>query len=922
MNNNKIYFQDNPVNDYKYDYVGFEEQVRMIKEGIESEDTKIIGLISDYGSGKSSIIELLKNDLGSDYDIININLLDPDDKINGLESHKRMLLQIANHMYKNDNSNKLSYIVKRLNPNYKSIDITTKNKISNKLIILSIFLLIINFLYKNEILKYLNFLSFKDHETIISFLKNLANISGVIGFLILFFIIVKNNIVFNYFKKDNETEINEFDLIEVSKELINKNKTTIIIIEDLDRVSQKNIVEQFIKELNIYYSVMNDFKFIVSITPDKFLENNSENVDSKYKPFNMVINLSNIKNSDYDVILKQLLLSKEELLNEELKINIKDTLYWWSWLAFGKKLNIRRLKHRINDTLHLYLTLKNRFKDKYIELKTCIAIAYLKDEYEIEYMNLIKEENDEQFKLKTKIEEYITNQPSEEGLSGIDLDLFNLIKSGYIDYNCEIYCFNYSKLNRIFDVNENEIVNKFIYDKKYNLDNEQIKRIILNNPDFLKEAVKKRISLGAGLPNNIFERTSIINFILQELSEKELYDFFEEKLLIDIDNIEKTTNRLKTIYDSNFFNEDNLIKYINFMSKHLMENEKLNSMETVRLKLIDVFENNLVIMKPLYMDEFPIILYDEMVIIKEIETIINLTNYDKINLDNIKDFVSIIDLYYKNNDEKYLLNFLENINAKEIDYCFKNLKSLSKINEKETIFYDNFKNINLSSLTDVEDIIKSFEMSFKELEEKVISLLGANIIDINQYRDFVNKLPNVHDCTLERIEKDDYIFKVNDNIINEFYNKDKMYGCIKFKTFKDGKVPDIKKNRNLYLYETMYSNNQNIFDEYIKNSIHCLNYIKDNKIYKRYNDKIYLMSYTIQDLDLLEYVFLTLQNTPLLSDYLTNIKEVKCEDDLLNQLIEKNINNIKGITESAYKSLLKSCKSRSVKSKLGYVRNK
>ena len=54
----KLYFQDYPVNDYKDDYVGFEEEVRMIEEGIES-DCKILGLISEYGSGKSSIIELL-----------------------------------------------------------------------------------------------------------------------------------------------------------------------------------------------------------------------------------------------------------------------------------------------------------------------------------------------------------------------------------------------------------------------------------------------------------------------------------------------------------------------------------------------------------------------------------------------------------------------------------------------------------------------------------------------------------------------------------------------------------------------------------------------------------------------------------------------------------------------------------------------
>lgn len=80
----KLYFQDFPVSDYKDDYVGFEAEVEMIKESVES-DSKIIGLISEYGSGKSSIIELLKNSLDADdYDVVNINLLDPDGKNNDL----------------------------------------------------------------------------------------------------------------------------------------------------------------------------------------------------------------------------------------------------------------------------------------------------------------------------------------------------------------------------------------------------------------------------------------------------------------------------------------------------------------------------------------------------------------------------------------------------------------------------------------------------------------------------------------------------------------------------------------------------------------------------------------------------------------------------------------------------------------------
>ena len=59
---NKVYYQDDPINNFKDDKIGFEEEVNMLKEGIEG-NAKVIGMISDYGSGKSSIINLLENNI-------------------------------------------------------------------------------------------------------------------------------------------------------------------------------------------------------------------------------------------------------------------------------------------------------------------------------------------------------------------------------------------------------------------------------------------------------------------------------------------------------------------------------------------------------------------------------------------------------------------------------------------------------------------------------------------------------------------------------------------------------------------------------------------------------------------------------------------------------------------------------------------
>ena len=55
----QIYFQDKPITDYADDYIGFESEADMLLDEIVN-DSKVIGLISDYGSGKSSIISSKK----------------------------------------------------------------------------------------------------------------------------------------------------------------------------------------------------------------------------------------------------------------------------------------------------------------------------------------------------------------------------------------------------------------------------------------------------------------------------------------------------------------------------------------------------------------------------------------------------------------------------------------------------------------------------------------------------------------------------------------------------------------------------------------------------------------------------------------------------------------------------------------------
>lgn len=906
--------------------MGFEAEVEMIKESVES-DSKIIGLISEYGSGKSSIIELLKNSLDAGkYDIVNINLLDPDGINNDLEAHKRMLIQLANHKYSDKkNKKKLSHVTKRLNPNYKSIDISTTSNISSFFIGLSILLFIVKFLYVNGILSYINFLPHSKYQDVINVIKEVCNLSGVIGFIILFVTVIKSELICNYLKTGDSQSLNEFDLMEISKQLVNQEKITVIIIEDLDRLYEPDCIEEFIKEIITYYKSMDNCKFIIALTPEEFYEMSSDKetkkrADSKYKPFNMVIDLPSIKNSDYGVILNKLLLSKKEIFKTSLDIDIEQVLDSWSWLSFGANMNIRRLKHRINSVIHLYKTLINRFPGKYIELKTCIAVVYLKDEYEEDYEQLISNEKKE-FKLKKNVERYIKEDISSDNLSGIDYDLYKLTKGGYIDYNCEMYCFNYSKYNKIFDIYECELVNALMYDRKFELDDLKVKNIINNNSGCIKDILDKRLSLNMGLPLNIFDSKPLINYLYDN---KDIVDVMCKDLLpIDNGHIKSTVSRVNKMKGTKFFDVENLNEYIESASRKLQEDGSIESIDQIRLSLLDVIDNPL-IMKPLYGDDYSIITKEEMKKIGNLSYAIELIDYDKIDLNNISYIVEMIDILYTDSEKKIIIEVVDNFNDEIIDYYFKNCKSLSKLtkSEKERLLTEKENKFNLTSLVGIEKIINNVIYSTEKLENTVIELLNSDIINITQYKDFVNNLPNVHICTLKRIEENDFNIKSSELIVNEFEKNKEYYGYIKCRTINDDEIPtDNKKYYNQY--EALYSNENHMFDKYIKNNITFLKYICTNKIYEKYdNYRFMIMSNCPQTTDLLNYAFLKLEDQQMLNDYVYNINSIISSKEELDEIIAKNKLRIKALNKDSFNNFIKCCNNQSIKMKLVWIKRK
>lgn len=104
------------------DIIGFDSYILALKNAIKN-NSKFIGLLSDFGKGKSPLIKMLSDDKSMNSDVITINLwncennsIDDNDKI---DIHSLFLHQLINEL---DIKSKEYYKIK-INKNYGLFDL-------------------------------------------------------------------------------------------------------------------------------------------------------------------------------------------------------------------------------------------------------------------------------------------------------------------------------------------------------------------------------------------------------------------------------------------------------------------------------------------------------------------------------------------------------------------------------------------------------------------------------------------------------------------------------------------------------------------------------------------------------------------------------------------------------------------------------
>lgn len=399
-----IVFVNNPITNSAEDVIGFESQVETIQCAIDK-GANMIGIIADYGSGKSSMAEMLslsEKNKGNPRPI-KINMWDCLSNINEnnkISENVSTLTKSFLYQLSNGHNAKLGkYVNKVLSKNYGSIAlaINDSKRFWSWFIIAGICYTIYQIanISGTGIMQYLP----QCCDVIASGLKLSAPIFAFVAMITIILGMKDAYIAFSHWNMSNrrEPEINDvFDIYNIIIEKIQPEdgKKQLILIDDLDRIDKKKLIVEFLKELYRFQDSLgankNNFVFIISIKPESELTKDEKDNEAEVysKIFDLTFSLKPIHFDDYDSILLKLLKinpEQKENLEKLIEQEIQDVLpESFRWIKRGTNLTLRDLKDRLNQAISIMISLKNKnYKVKTaVTFEPCAAVSYLENKYQ------------------------------------------------------------------------------------------------------------------------------------------------------------------------------------------------------------------------------------------------------------------------------------------------------------------------------------------------------------------------------------------------------------------------------------------------------------------------------------------------------------------------------------------------------------
>lgn len=247
----RLPYLNRPIGDEAHDRIGMLEYADYIKAAMDK-GAEMIGVTADFGTGKSSLMKLLRNKCQWwKYRIFEVNLWCHLEQGTGAEEiHKAFLYQLANQI-----SPRLgSYVSKRMSENYGLLQLRMGHTGFGFFVFLGVLCLgASKMMSETAATLETQFEALKGHTGVIT------AAAAMLGVLLLWLVLAHSEILFSSKNSEGVRKWKELDAAELFHNHIIKRypwdffRRTVIIIEDLDRSSNEKEVAQFLKEIRKYY---------------------------------------------------------------------------------------------------------------------------------------------------------------------------------------------------------------------------------------------------------------------------------------------------------------------------------------------------------------------------------------------------------------------------------------------------------------------------------------------------------------------------------------------------------------------------------------------------------------------------------------------------------------------------------------------
>lgn len=683
-------FVNNPISDEGQDVLGIGTYADRINQALD-EGANIIGVIGDYGTGKSSLIELIKK---KHKDSININMWGNDKKDGEKNKIRALTKNFLFQMSMGKDETFAKYINKKLSKSYGLLSIVLSDKeILDKLYfpgVLFLIYLLLNTMPGNiyDSSMYLNLhniVDFTNHEALKKFIIIVYTVIINLKIPILgasVYMVVKllldKSILFSLWNSQGKREPNENDLydlyIEIANKLtenLNNGEKRIIVVDDLDRANNKNDVKDFIKEIYKFNSVLKDevkskIAFIFEVKSEESLEDleyvqdviekNEYKKELYKKVFYFKVNLNPIHYNDFELILKQMLNKK---FNEKIIFgkNIDEELpEEFSYIIKGENLTIRDIKERLNRSFEIYENLmkKSNGVSDTIQYQKCALVAYLESKYPLEMLKFIKEEQEFNKILEEAYMYKQENVPILEKIQNIkslilgyndefSIEIAEMIANDLIDEDFRLYFYNYPIYQKIKTSDEIYVEKIILYPRKIKeIDNEKIKNAIKKDKNVVYKYLERRISLGLLLDKKILE-----NEILYGMALKRFYPNVLESLKEEVKwgmfYADDSCEIIRKINNYKVNSEKLLSEYVLAVKEDFKELSK-EEIIYAREKIIEATQSKYILcFRDIFVNsKIPLITENELKIINSMDKRLTLINEKAINSRNVKYILKII----------------------------------------------------------------------------------------------------------------------------------------------------------------------------------------------------------------------------------------------------------------------------------------